>query len=150
MEEKPRVVITSRARRVEQAGRGFAFTKDMIPQDSLADYRQRAWEVYNRLPLPASPDEAWRRTDLRPAWLKPWSLLLLGRLEDLAGHRDAATAAYRTVAAEPYGREDFKAEASAGAVSPYRPGAGHRLVESTRGLRPLRCRPRRIRVRCRK
>ena len=66
MEEKPRVVITSRARRVEPAGRGFAFTKDMIPQDSLADYRQRAWEVYNRLPLPASPDEAWRRTDLRP------------------------------------------------------------------------------------
>ncbi len=37
----------------------------MVPADSLSDFRQHAWEVYNRLPIPAAPDEAWRRTDLR-------------------------------------------------------------------------------------
>jgi Fe-S cluster assembly protein SufD len=65
MEEKPRVVISSRTRRPEPAVRNFGFTKEMVPSDMLADYRQHAWEVYNRLPIPASPEEAWRRTDLR-------------------------------------------------------------------------------------
>ena len=66
MEEKPRVLIsTTRTRRPEPAVRTFAFTREMLPSDPLADYRQRAWEVYNRLPIPASPEEAWRRTDLR-------------------------------------------------------------------------------------
>jgi Fe-S cluster assembly protein SufD len=65
MQEKPRVVIAARTRRPEPAARTFAFTKEMVPSDALTPYRQRAWEVYNRLPLPASPAEAWRRTDLR-------------------------------------------------------------------------------------
>jgi Fe-S cluster assembly protein SufD len=31
----------------------------------LQDYRDRAWEAYERLPMPTTSDEAWRRTDLR-------------------------------------------------------------------------------------
>jgi Fe-S cluster assembly protein SufD len=65
MEEKPRVVITSRTRHTEPTQAGFSFTREMVPSDILADYRQHAWEVYNRLSMPAAPDEAWRRTDLR-------------------------------------------------------------------------------------
>lgn len=31
----------------------------------LQDYRSRAWELFERTPLPSVTDEAWRRTDLR-------------------------------------------------------------------------------------
>jgi Fe-S cluster assembly protein SufD len=31
----------------------------------LRDYRLRAWETFERLPMPTVADEAWRRTDLR-------------------------------------------------------------------------------------
>jgi Fe-S cluster assembly protein SufD len=65
MTEKPKVVV-ARTRRGEGAARGFAFTENDLPKDVLADYRQRAWEVYSRLPLPTTAEEAWRRTDLRP------------------------------------------------------------------------------------
>ena len=84
MEEKPRVVISSRTRRPEPAARTFAFTKEMVPTDALADYRQRAWEVYNRLPMPASPEEAWRRTDLRPLPADVFHLPAKGAFRDLA------------------------------------------------------------------
>jgi len=84
MEEKPRVVIGSRTRRPEPAARTFAFTKEMVPADALADYRQRAWEVYNRLPMPASPEEAWRRTDLRPLPADVFKLPAKGAFRDLA------------------------------------------------------------------
>ncbi len=84
MVEKPRVVIASRTRRPEPAARTFAFTKEMVPTDALADYRQRAWEVYNRLPMPASPEEAWRRTDLRPLPADVFKLPAKGAFRDLA------------------------------------------------------------------
>ncbi len=65
MEEKPRVVLTSRARRPEPAAKNFAFTAEMVPADgALKEYRARAWETYNRLAMPATTEEAWRRTDL--------------------------------------------------------------------------------------
>jgi Fe-S cluster assembly protein SufD len=66
MEEKPRVVISSRTRRVEPAQGGFTFTSEMINQEGpLKDYRHQAWLEFNRLPMPTTRDEAWRRTDLR-------------------------------------------------------------------------------------
>jgi len=64
MEEKPKVVIT-RTRRVEPAAKVFTFTARMIPPGALNDYRKRAWETFDRLPLPTTSEEAWRRTDLR-------------------------------------------------------------------------------------
>ncbi len=66
MQEKPRIVVT-RTRRPEPAVKDFAFSAEMLPQDgALMDYRRRAWETFQRLPLPTTAEEAWRRTDLRP------------------------------------------------------------------------------------
>jgi Fe-S cluster assembly protein SufD len=68
-----RTVVT-RTRQVEPAGpQTFTFTREMIPALSgmagipefLSDYLIRAWEAYERLPMPTTTDEPWRRTDLR-------------------------------------------------------------------------------------
>jgi Fe-S cluster assembly protein SufD len=65
MEEKPRVLIT-RTRRSESTIQDFPFTVDQVPGGgALAEVRKHAWEVYNRTVLPATNQEAWRRTDLR-------------------------------------------------------------------------------------
>jgi len=67
MEEKPKVVVASRARRTEATVKQFAFTAAMLPPNgALSEFRKRAWEAFNRLPLPTTNEEAWRRTDLRP------------------------------------------------------------------------------------
>jgi Fe-S cluster assembly protein SufD len=64
--------VVTRTRRIERTGPGdFPFTREMIPlnQGSQAgyfnEYRERAWETYQSLPLPTLKDEPWRRTDLR-------------------------------------------------------------------------------------
>lgn len=66
--------VVTRTRRTPAAGEaGFAFTREMIPAlragsdlpEFLREYRKRAWEAYQRLPMPTTNDEAWRRTDLR-------------------------------------------------------------------------------------
>jgi len=66
MEEKPRIVISSRTRRIETPQGGFNFTRDMLDQEGpLKEYRQKAWLEYDRLPMPTPREETWRRTDLR-------------------------------------------------------------------------------------
>ena len=65
MEEKPKVVVTSRSRRPEVGAKQFAFSEAQIPTGTLNEYRKRAWQAYQRVGLPVSTDEAWRRTDLR-------------------------------------------------------------------------------------
>ncbi len=65
MQEKPKVTI-SRTRPAVSALQDFAFTAEMLPAGGpLSEYRQRAWEIYRRLPMPTTAEEAWRRTDLR-------------------------------------------------------------------------------------
>ncbi len=68
-----RKVIT-RSQRIDQAAvNDFIFTREMRPanQDDtptpqfLQDYRERAWDAYERLPIPTITEEDWRRTDLR-------------------------------------------------------------------------------------
>jgi len=102
MEEKPRVVITSRARRPEPAAKDFKFTADMLPrvhriasliapsalatngrEGALADYRRRAWETYARLAMPTVAEEAWRRTDLRELPADTFHLPATGAFRDL-------------------------------------------------------------------
>lgn len=65
MEEKPKVVV-SRTRRAESAARDFAFTESDIhaASDSVASYRNLAWNAFKRHPLPDTTQEAWRRTDI--------------------------------------------------------------------------------------
>ena len=65
MEEKPKVIVT-RTRRAETPVKTFPFTTGMVPLSGvLADYRQKAWQSFNRLSMPSMSEEAWRRTDLR-------------------------------------------------------------------------------------
>src|SRR5690348_1968145 len=65
MEEKPKVVV-SRTRRTEATAPNFTFTQEMIAASSgfLAAYRTRAWEAFQRLPIPSTTEEVWRRTDI--------------------------------------------------------------------------------------
>ena len=64
MEEKPKVIVTSRTRRTGAEARHFIFTEDQIPSGVLNDYRKHAWQAYTRLGIPVTTEEAWRRTDL--------------------------------------------------------------------------------------
>jgi Fe-S cluster assembly protein SufD len=77
--------VVTRTRRVERAETNeFYFSKEMAsditPPESypqfLVDYRERAWQAYQQLPIPTTTDEAWRRTDLRS--LKPGIFRLPG------------------------------------------------------------------------
>jgi Fe-S cluster assembly protein SufD len=60
----------------------FSFTRDMIPALSsnwsgpefLRDYREKAWSLYQSLPLPTIKDEPWRRTDIRGLDMDKFSL----------------------------------------------------------------------------
>lgn len=66
MTERPQIV--TRVRRGEAPPKDFKFTAGMIPQEAsaaLQGYRSRAWEAYQKLPMPTVKEEAWRRTDLR-------------------------------------------------------------------------------------
>ena len=38
---------------------------EWIAPGFLQEYRGQAWEAFERLPMPTTSDEAWRRTDLR-------------------------------------------------------------------------------------
>jgi len=68
MKETPRIV--TRTRRVDVVEtRDFDFTQDMVDLDvsgeALKNYRLDAWKAFRSLPIPATNEEAWRRTDLR-------------------------------------------------------------------------------------
>jgi Fe-S cluster assembly protein SufD len=68
-----RTVVARKGRAVRPESKEFAFTREMIPALSGAAevppfvraYREIAWEAFERLPMPTTQDEAWRRTDLR-------------------------------------------------------------------------------------
>jgi Fe-S cluster assembly protein SufD len=83
MEEKPKVVITSRTRRQDIAEKQFAFTEDQIPNDGMNDYRKQAWKAYQRLAFPVITDEAWRRTDLHSMPIDVFRLPSEKAFEDL-------------------------------------------------------------------
>ena len=68
-----RTVITRTRRTESPASDNFIFTREMVPvlagidqtQSFITDYQERAWEAFERLPMPTTSDEDWRRTDLR-------------------------------------------------------------------------------------
>ena len=67
MAEKRKLVI-KKGRRQRAASRKFDFRREMIPvsaNGTLEAYRASAWDAYEKLPMPSTQDEAWRRTDLR-------------------------------------------------------------------------------------
>jgi Fe-S cluster assembly protein SufD len=66
MANKPRIVITSRNRKTSKEPNKFNFTPEMFDSTSpLLEYRNNAWKEFERVPLPTTKEESWRRTDLR-------------------------------------------------------------------------------------
>lgn len=66
MTETPHVV--TRIRRGEAGAKDFQLREQQIRRRgglALQEYRQKAWEAYQKLPMPTVQEEAWRRTDLR-------------------------------------------------------------------------------------
>src|SRR6185436_9682002 len=75
MQEKPKVVV-SRTRRADTVAKDFAFSESDIRSaasraeradataDSVASYRNLAWNAFKKLSLPVNTEEAWRRTDI--------------------------------------------------------------------------------------
>ncbi len=84
MQEKPKVVITKTARRIESAAKDFAFTQADIPAASglVASYRARAWDAFKKQTLPDVTLEAWRRTDLRAMPVDSFKLPADGAYKD--------------------------------------------------------------------
>ncbi|UYN89723.1 MAG: Fe-S cluster assembly protein SufD [Anaerolineales bacterium] len=67
--QTPRVITRGGAAAV-QTPSGFPFTVEQIPNGVkeaafLHSYRKSAWGQFEKLPLPTTNDEAWRRTDIR-------------------------------------------------------------------------------------
>ena len=68
-----RRVVTRDRYAERQISREFPFSQEMIPAfagesnfaEFLIDYRSRAWQAFNSLPIPSISDEPWRRTDIR-------------------------------------------------------------------------------------
>ncbi len=67
-----RIITRTKPTVTEEPG-DFRFTQAMIPAlgsewigpEFLRDYRQKAWSLYQSLPMPTIKDEPWRRTDIR-------------------------------------------------------------------------------------
>lgn len=72
MAERKRVV-TRRKKAVRKSTGKFNFTREMIPSFTngksepkfITNYRDNAWEAFEKLELPTTNEEAWRRTDIR-------------------------------------------------------------------------------------
>lgn len=89
--------IVTRSRRSDSLGRReFQFTREMIPAfapgwmgaEFLRDYRGRAWDTFQSLPMPTVQDEPWRRTDIRSLDVEKLRLPDKGDLDKLAAVPD--------------------------------------------------------------
>lgn len=89
MEEKPKVVVSSRARRPDAAAKQFTFTQDQArTTGALQEYRERAWQACQRIAMPTTSEEAWRRTELRGFPAEVFTLPAPGAFEDLPPVRE--------------------------------------------------------------
>ncbi len=83
MQEKPKVTV-SRGRRTDTAAKEFIFTQADVPSaNGLASFRAAAWDSFQKLSLPVTTDEAWRRTDIRLLPAPDFKLPKPGAFEDL-------------------------------------------------------------------
>jgi Fe-S cluster assembly protein SufD len=60
-------IVTSKQRRRPAGFEGFGFSRQSVNRSPgfLGEYRQKAWDIFERLPYPTTKDEAWRRTDIQ-------------------------------------------------------------------------------------
>jgi Fe-S cluster assembly protein SufD len=67
------VIVTRKTRESEIERHRFPFTENDLPgfdgrsdlPGFLREYRLKAWNLFQTIPMPSTNDEAWRRTDLR-------------------------------------------------------------------------------------
>ena len=61
-------IITRRKRSQPVSAPEFTFTEELVPcfgdDPVVTVYRQQAWQAFQKLPMPLTSDEPWRRTDL--------------------------------------------------------------------------------------
>ncbi len=66
--ETPEIVIRGRRRESQASVKTFAFQRSMVRVSGLSRgiqaFRERAWNLFETLPMPDPKDEAWRRTDI--------------------------------------------------------------------------------------
>ena len=89
MEEKPKVVV-SRTRRTVSVAKEFNFAESDVRagKDSVASYRASAWSAFQRLSLPVTTDEAWRRTDIHNLPAEKFKFAEEGAFNDLPPVRE--------------------------------------------------------------
>ncbi len=89
MQEKPKVVI-SKTRRVDSSAKDFAFAESDIRmgQGAVASYRTSAWSAFRKHSLPATTEEAWRRTDIHALPADKFVLPKDGAFNDLPPVRE--------------------------------------------------------------
>ena len=124
MTESPQIV--TRIRRGEPSLKDFKFTASMVPQESsaaLRAFRAQAWETYQKLPMPTTRDEPWRRTDLRGLRMETF------RLPEPGAHLDLSPVPeilLRPVADEAHGGQIILL--AGGSPGVLEPGAGRTRV----------------------
>jgi len=89
MEEKPKVVV-SRTRRTVSTAKEFNFAESdiRVGKDDVASYRTSAWSAFQRLPLPVTTEEAWRRTDIHTLPADKFKFAEEGTFNDLPPVRE--------------------------------------------------------------
>lgn len=73
MAERKRVVSSSKKRTAKKASGKFNFNQEMVPNwengkpqpEFLTAYRKKAWQAFEKMELPKTDQEPWRRTDIR-------------------------------------------------------------------------------------
>ncbi|GAB4485853.1 MAG: Fe-S cluster assembly protein SufD [Anaerolineales bacterium] len=89
MEEKPKVVVSSRSRRPDAAAKEFPFSQaDVRMGGALNEYRARAWNEFKKVGLPDTSLEAWRRTDIHQLPADKFTFPKEGAYEDLPPVRE--------------------------------------------------------------
>jgi len=84
-------VITRSRPGVQVEAEDFAFSQDMVAALSpswngpefLREYRERAWQAYQNLPMPTTKDEPWRRTDIHNLDVGLFTIPKYSKLEQL-------------------------------------------------------------------
>jgi Fe-S cluster assembly protein SufD len=88
-----RTVVTKTRKAKRQKAQEFQFSREMIPVNDgssvyVKEYKDQAWEAYQRMAMPTINDEPWRRTDLRKMNAGSFHLPINGDRSDYPGVPD--------------------------------------------------------------
>ena len=93
-QSKKRRVVTRKTAKAKDLKGKFAFSREMIPSFSangtsqsalMTSYREKAWAAFERLELPTTSEEPWRRTDIRKLQTSKFKIADPQNVEGLPG-----------------------------------------------------------------